>query len=79
MNAPSKARPLPELLSLPRDVPITLREAALVAGVSLRHLMAERSLGRGPRAYRLGDKAIRSTVADALSWVSSRAEGASAA
>ena len=62
------------LLMLPPDAPLTLAEAAILATVSLRHLMAERSLGRGPKCYTLGRKAIRTTKADVLAWVKSRAE-----
>lgn len=62
------------LLTLPHDAPITLTEAAILATVSLRHLMAERSLGRGPKCYSLGRKAIRTTKGDALSWATSRPE-----
>lgn len=62
------------LLALPPDAPITLAEAASVASVSLRHLAQERALGRGPKCYRLGEKAIRTTVGDVLAWVKSRAE-----
>jgi hypothetical protein len=69
-----RERDLSLLLTLPRETPITLSEVAIIASVSLRHIMAERSLGRGPRTYNLGDKCLRSTVGDALSWVNSRAE-----
>ncbi len=62
------------LLMLPPEAPITLTEAAILATVSLRHLMAERSLGRGPRSYSLGRKAIRTTKGDALAWATSRPE-----
>ena len=62
------------LLTLPPEAPLTLAEAALLATVSLRHLMAERSLGRGPKCYTLGARAIRTTKADVLAWVKSRAE-----
>jgi hypothetical protein len=76
-DKPSKRRrerDLSLLLTLPRETPITLSEVAIIASVSLRHIMAERSLGRGPKTYNLGDKCLRSTVGDALSWVNSRAE-----
>jgi hypothetical protein len=76
-DKPSKRRrerDLSLLLTLPRETPITLSEVAIIASVSLRHVMAERSLGRGPKTYNLGDKCLRSTVGDALSWVNSRAE-----
>lgn len=62
------------LLALPPDAPITLAEAASIASVSPRHLAQERALGRGPKCYRLGEKAIRTTVGDVLAWVKSRAE-----
>lgn len=62
------------LLSLPRETPITLTEAAGIAACSLRHLMAERSLGRGPKCYSLGRKAIRTTIGDVLAWSVSRPE-----
>lgn len=62
------------LLMLPPEAPLTLAEAALLATVSLRHLMAERSAGRGPKCYSLGPRAIRTTKADVLAWVKSRAE-----
>lgn len=66
------------LLMLPPDAPITLAEAAILATVSPRHLAEERSAGRGPKCYRLGAKAIRTTVGDVLAWVRSRAEEGSA-
>ncbi len=62
------------LFALPSEAPITLGEAAMLASVSLRHLMAERSLGRGPKCYTLGRKAIRTTKGDALAWATSRPE-----
>lgn len=62
------------LLTLPHDTPITLSELAVIATVSLRHVMQERALGRGPKVYTLGPKVIRSTVGDAFAWVKSRAE-----
>lgn len=62
------------LLALPPEAPITLAEAATLATVSLRHLMAERSLGRGPKCYSLGRKAVRTTKADVLAWATSRPE-----
>lgn len=62
------------LLALPSDAPITLAEAAVLLTVSLRHLMQERALGRGPRCYRLGPKSIRTTKGDALAWARERAE-----
>lgn len=62
------------LLSLPAEAPITLEEAASIASVSRRHLAQERASGRGPKCYRLGEKAIRTTVGDVLAWVRSRAE-----
>lgn len=62
------------LLVLAPDAVLTLTEAALLATVSLRHLMAERSLGRGPKCYSLGRKAIRTTKADVLAWATSRPE-----
>lgn len=62
------------LLTLPPETPITLEEAARIATVSLRHLMQERSLGRGPTVYRLGPKTLRTTVGDALKWATSRPE-----
>lgn len=62
------------LLSLPPEAPITLAEAATLATVSLRHLMAERSRGRGPKVYRIGAKSLRTTKADALAWATSRPE-----
>jgi hypothetical protein len=69
-----RERDLTILLTLPRETPITLSEVAIIASVSIRHVMAERSLGRGPKTYNLGEKCLRSTVGDALSWVNSRAE-----
>jgi hypothetical protein len=62
------------LIALPSDAPISLAEAAILASVSLRLLAQERTLGRGPRTYRLGPKCVRSTVGDVLAWVKSRAE-----
>jgi hypothetical protein len=62
------------LLALPPDAPITLSEVAVIAACSLRLIMQERSLGRGPKVYNLGPKTIRSTVGDALAWIRSRAE-----
>lgn len=62
------------LLALPPEAPISLAEAAVLASVSPRHLAEERSIGRGPKCYRLGAKAIRTTVGDVLAWVKSRAE-----
>lgn len=62
------------LVALPSDAPITLAEAAILASLSPRHLAEERSAGRGPKCYRLGAKAIRTTVGDVLAWVKSRAE-----
>jgi hypothetical protein len=62
------------LLALPPEAVLTLEEAARVANVSPRHLAQERALGRGPKCYRLGEKAIRTTVGDVLAWVKSRAE-----
>lgn len=62
------------LLALPPEAPITLDEAASIASVSRRHLAQERAAGRGPACYRLGAKAIRTTVGDVLAWVRSRAE-----
>lgn len=62
------------LLALPHEAPITLAEAAILASVSPRHFAEERSAGRGPKCYRLGAKAIRTTVGDVLAWVRSRAE-----
>lgn len=70
------ARDVTVLLSLPPDAPITLSEVAIIAATSKRFVMGERAIGRGPRCYALGGKAIRSTVGDALAWVKSRAEGA---
>jgi hypothetical protein len=69
-----EAREVVLLLSLPREAPITLAEAARIAACSLRHLMAERALGRGPKVYSLGAKTIRSTVGDALAWATARPE-----
>lgn len=69
-----RARDASLLLTLPRETPITLAEAASIAAVSLRHLMAERSLGRGPRVYTLGAKCLRSTVGDVLAWATARPE-----
>lgn len=62
------------LLALPPDAPITLAEVAVIAACSLRLVMQERTLGRGPAVYRVGPKTLRSTVGDALAWVKSRAE-----
>lgn len=62
------------LLALPPDAPITLSEVAVIAACSLRLIMQERSLGRGPKVYNLGPKTIRSTVGDAMAWIRSRAE-----
>lgn len=62
------------LLALAPEAPISLAEAAVLASISLRHLSQERALGRGPTCYRLGEKAIRTTVGDVLAWVKSRAE-----
>lgn len=62
------------LLALPPDAPVTLAEASVIASISLRQLMEERTLGRGPKVYNLGRKALRSTVGDVLAWVKSRAE-----
>ncbi len=62
------------LLALPPEAPITLAEAAIIASICPRHLAQERALGRGPKCYRLGEKAIRTTVGDVLAWVRSRAE-----
>ncbi len=62
------------LLALAPEAPISLTEAAILAAVSLRHMAQERALGRGPKCYRLGEKAIRTTVGDVLAWVKSRAE-----
>ena len=73
-TARQSGRDQASLLSLPPEAPITLAEAALLATVSLRHLMAERSLGRGPKCYTLGRKAIRTTKGDALAWATSRPE-----
>ncbi|MCC6676414.1 MAG: hypothetical protein IT436_04660 [Phycisphaerales bacterium] len=68
------ARDQAALLALPPDAVLTLPEAARVAAVSARHLAQERALGRGPKCYRLGEKAIRTTLADVLAWVKARAE-----
>jgi hypothetical protein len=62
------------LIVLAPDAPISLTEAAILASISPRHLAEERSAGRGPKCYRLGAKAIRTTVGDVLAWVRSRAE-----
>jgi hypothetical protein len=62
------------LLALPPDAPITLSEVALIAACSLRLVMQERTLGRGPKVYRVGPKTLRSTVGDAIAWVKSREE-----
>lgn len=69
-----RARDSAVLVTLPPETPITLEEAARIATVSLRHLMQERSLGRGPTVYKLGPKTLRTTVADVLEWVRSRPE-----
>lgn len=63
------------LLLLAPDAVLTLAEAALLCAISLRHLTQERALGRGPRTYRLGPRAVRTTRADVEAWVRSRAEG----
>lgn len=62
------------LLTLPGTTPITLAEVAAIAACSLRHVAQERALGRGPKCYSLGAKAIRSTVGDALAWATARPE-----
>lgn len=69
-----QTRDVATLLALPREAPCTLAEVAAIAAVSLRHVAQERALGRGPKVYSLGAKAIRSTVGDALVWATSRPE-----
>jgi predicted DNA-binding transcriptional regulator AlpA len=48
---------------------LTLDEVAAIAACSLAHLRREIDAGRGPDIVRIGSRAVRVTVADAVAWI----------